>query len=454
MSKSAKYWADYWALYDVWKEHIYEPPTPPTASPTASPTQDLDGVYEHENGSIACYPFNDDGSVAYHGETFDRHIAFDYDLTVEDGVDASGKISAIEQMFVAFLAGELHCYRGEGSGSKSSKSARKLLMSRALEVVSVNPAPSDSVGGKFFLEQNRNSLHQLSNIVPLDVGTCGSNCANVNAAMTVTTSEQDEDLCELMDKLVAYSDSYESGTIEGVTSVSIDEKSILVGDHQCHEEFVIPPVINVVQAKDKKPLLSLLLLVAGFVAVAMYVRRRRRLRAEERARLLALSDDDTDDQFQREYAMNAVNVHKCNSAQCAICTGSNGTQFLNLDEVAAWVESRKTAEPTDEGEFENVELDEPMQTHLDEKDIVVEEQEVEEPMQEVPFDEIQSRKSETSRLIADAKRVLGKDQVEDERNDDKLRGLPTVPEVSDSEEDRSLRSGLMIIRADDDEGSI
>lgn len=250
--------------------------------------------------------------------------------------------------------------------------------------------------------------------------------------MTVTTSEQDEDLCELMDKLVAYSDSYEPGTIEGVTSVSIDEESILVGDHQCHEEFVIPPVINVVQAKDKKPLLSLLLLVAGFVAVAMYVRRRRRLRAEERARLLALSDDDTDDQFQREYAMNAVNVHKCNSAQCAICTGSNGTQFLNLDEVSGWVESRKAAEPTDEVEFENVELDEPMQTDLDEKDIVVEQQDVEEPMQEVPFDEIQSRKSETSRLIADAKRVLGKDQVEEERNDDKLRGLPTVPEVSDT----------------------
>jgi len=125
--------------------------------------------------------------------------------------------------------------------------------------------------------------------------------------------------------------------------------------------------------------------------------------------LRALREDEVEDDDiygNRKYALNAVNVHKCHSAQCNSCNDSSkSTEFIPLENVSKWIEQRG------EMKEEEVSLTNSSDSEMDE-----------------------DKKLETSRIIEDAKRVLQgdrTDQVEADRRNDKLRGLPTVPEASD-----------------------
>ena len=81
------------------------------------------------------------------------------------------------------------------------------------------------------------------------------------------------------------------------------------------------------------------------LAIALFMKKRRsRLNEEqleqERARLKALGDDVEDDDFYHSYGygretVNAVNVHRCRSAQCTSCQDTgNSTEFIPLESVA------------------------------------------------------------------------------------------------------------------------
>jgi MYXO-CTERM domain-containing protein len=276
--------------------------------------------------------------------------------------------------------------------------------------------------------------------------------------MSITTDggTSDEELCQLIEALSAYAEQYEPGTIEGVESLNIQSSTASVDGISCIQPEVdeTPPIVakgigaeEDDSSKDKEllPLLSLGLLL---VAAALFVRRRRKIRSEdeeeERKRLQELSAQDigNDEQLAfgagyRNGALNAVNVHKCTSAQCTICNDNRkGTEFLPLENVDKWVNQQNTKI---EGKSPGMPLETlPQEEHKDDLDGV----------------EQETQEEERSRLIADAKRVLGEesaslDMVEADRLDDRLRGLPTLPEGPEDSD-----SSMPDTRREKDTGSI
>jgi hypothetical protein len=235
--------------------------------------------------------------------------------------------------------------------------------------------------------------------------------------MTAITSGDDHDLCGLIDELASFAGSYESESIEGVTSLGISKSTASIDGANCNA-VVIPTssVVTITDVDDDKSLMSVVLipsLLLAFVlfATMLFLRRRRnRIADEEQERMLrALREDEVEDDDiygNRKYALNAVNVHKCHSAQCNSCNDSSkSTEFIPLENVSKWIEQRG------EMKEEEVSLTNSSDSEMDE-----------------------DKKLETSRIIEDAKRVLQgdrTDQVEADRRNDKLRGLPTVPEASD-----------------------
>lgn len=235
--------------------------------------------------------------------------------------------------------------------------------------------------------------------------------------MTAITSGDDHDLCGLIDELASFAGSYESESIEGVTSLGISKSTASIDGAKC-KAVVIPTssVVTITDVDDDKSLRSVVLipsLLLAFVlfATMLFLRRRRnRIADEEQERMLrALREDEVEDDDiygNRKYALNAVNVHKCHSAQCNSCNDSSqSTEFIPLENVSKWIEQRG------EMKEEEVSLTNSSDSEMDE-----------------------DKKLETSRIIEDAKRVLQgdrTDQVEADRRNDKLRGLPTVPEASD-----------------------
>eukprot|EP00979_Chaetoceros_neogracilis_P008302 scaffold1853_cov287-Chaetoceros_neogracile.AAC.4 len=238
---------------------------------------------------------------------------------------------------------------------------------------------------------------------------CGADCHNIGASMTAITSGDDHDLCRLIDELASFAGSYESESIEGVTSLGISKSTASIDGAKC-KAVVIPTssVVTITDVDDDKSLMSAVVLVPSLLlacvlfATMLFLRRRRnRIADEEQERMLRpLREDEVEDDDiygNRKYALNAVNVHKCHSAQCNSCNDSSkSTEFIPLENVSKWIEQR--------GEMKEEERNGRRQ------------------------------KLETSRIIEDAKRVLRgdrTDQVEADRRNDKLRGLPTVPEASD-----------------------
>lgn len=278
-------------------------------------------------------------------------------------------------------------------------------------------------------------------------GADDADCFNIGASMTAFTNGNDHNLCALMEELAAFAKEYESETIKGVTGLEIDESSISVDGAKCNADPIIPTssVVTVLEDNDDNSLLSAVLfptLILAFImfAVVLFVRKRRRRledKEEEQCRLRSLREAvvEDDDMYAfgagyRKYALNAVNVHKCHSAQCSSCNDSSKeTEFLPLENVQKWVERRNGQE-----EEYTIPANESNDSNTEERKMML----------------------VRSRIIEDAKRMLRgeqKDEVEADRLDDQLRGLPTVIEASDSDDtDNDLRRKML--RADNDTGSI
>jgi hypothetical protein len=263
--------------------------------------------------------------------------------------------------------------------------------------------------------------------------------------MTVYTTGDESDLCSLGDDLSSFAENYESGSVEGVLSIGIDESSISADGNKCNKVDVPNSVVTTVNNTKDDTLLSallypfLILALVLFVAF-LFVRRRRRLRSkEDEMRLGTLNDSDLDDDDlafgagYRKYALNAVNVHRCHSAQCVSCRDHNKeTEFLPLENVSKWIEQKKAQRET---KLESISED----------------------ISTVVFDDKDSKELERLRIMEDARRVLDEgctpiDEVDADRYDDRLRGLPTVPEASDS--DDTEKTPRKVIRADMETGSV
>jgi len=391
--------------------------------------------------------------MEYDGHIKEEEISFKYTMTVyPDNVgETEGKVKAVEAAFIVFLVGKLDCntVRNKPSSSKDSKSRRRHLgRRRKLEVIGLNPSPADNVVGKcsnllLIISQRIDCVTHFPSYSTDD--QCGTECFNIGASMTALTNGDDHSLCALMEALAAFAEEYESGTIDGVTSLGIDESSISVDGAKCNADPIIPSSFTtVLKDNDDNSLLSAILfpaLLLAFImfAVLLFVRKRRRRledKEEEQCRLRSLREAvvEDDDMYAfgagyRKYALNAVNVHKCHSAQCSSCNDSSKeTEFLPLENVSKWVEHRNGQE-----EEYIVPANESNEINTEEQKMAV-----------------------RSRIIEDAKRVLRgdqKDEVEADRLDDQLRGLPTVIETSDGEDTgNDLRRKML--RADNDTGSI
>lgn len=263
--------------------------------------------------------------------------------------------------------------------------------------------------------------------------------------MTVFTTGDENDVCSLGDDLSAFADNYDSGSVEGVSSIGIDKSSISSDGEKCSKDNIPNSVVTIVEDDKDDTLLSALLypfliLALLLFAAFIFVRRRRRLRnKEEEMRLGTLNESDLDDDDlafgagYRKYALNAVNVHKCHSAQCTSCRDNNKeTEFLPLENVSKWIEQKK-----DQKDMKLESISEDVSTDL--------------------FDDKDSKELERIRIMEDARRVLqdGRttfDEVDADRYDDRLRGLPTVPEASDS--DDTERTPRKVVRADMETGSV
>jgi hypothetical protein len=171
--------------------------------------------------------------------------------------------------------------------------------------------------------------------------------------MTAITSGDDHDLCGLIDELASFAGSYESESIEGVTSLEISKSTASIDGANCNA-VVIPTssVVTITDVDDDKSLMSAVVLVPSLLlacvlfATMLFLRRRRnRIADEEQERMLRpLREDEVEDDDiygNRKYALNAVNVHKCHSAQCNSCNDSSkSTEFIPLENVSKWIEQR------------------------------------------------------------------------------------------------------------------
>jgi len=362
--------------------------------------------------------------MEYDGKIDEQNISFTYNMNIasNDDGDIKLKVKKVEDEFISYLIGKLDCkaVRSKDQIAKESEGRRlNLGKHRKLAIIGVNPFPDSKVGEM-----------------------CAENCVIINESITAITSGDDHNLCALMEEVASFADNFKSGTVEGVTSLVIDESSVSIDGDKCNK-FVIPTsIVTVKRDDDKKSPMSVFLIPAFFLAFVLFAtmlflrRRRSRIADEEEERTLrALREGQVEDDDMyaygagyRKYALNAVNVHKCHSVQCSSCDESRkATEFLPLENVSKWIERRG------ETKEEEVDLIMPDDNKMEEGENL-----------------------ERSRIMEEAKRVLRgdeTDQVEADRRDDKLRGLPTVPEASESE-DADNCSRRKVLRTDNDTGSI
>ena len=294
--------------------------------------------------------------------------------------------------------------------------------------------------GSFFLIAGGGDDH-------CDDTCCGTQCYLIDASMAITTdgSFSDEEICEFLLSLQDYTDDFEPGTVQGVEAVGVDLKSVTVDGFKCDGEdtgtdIFIPATVainEISQGNDNNlyaaVLLPLVAVALLLLAAFLFVKRRRRIRREdedEERRLRALKDTDYDDLYAygagyRQYALNAVNVHKCASTQCSSCSDSRQqTEFLPLGNVSKWIEKRSISMNNEvPGPPPNDELAPLNGVEVEDERNALERSSLAPPSaaeDEAPFD-----------------------QVRADRLDDQLRGLPTVPEEVDApmDEMRSKESG-------------
>lgn len=186
--------------------------------------------------------------------------------------------------------------------------------------------------------------------------------------LTDGNNDRDE-VCNLMVALQEYADNYD-GQIDGVASLGIDMNTSTVNGEYCVDEgrnslSPLNPSLAVQGAPDEKSNFTEMIIAFGFclfallLAIALFMKKRRsRLDEEqleqEHAKLQALGDDEEDDDLYHSYGyeretVNAVNVHRCRSAQCTSCQDtSNSTEFVPIESVDNWVKKNSQLDD-DEG---------------------------------------------------------------------------------------------------------
>ncbi len=368
------YWGDDY-YYDDCDDETTDPQTP--------------SLVHHEDGSIGCFPENEDGTLEYHGQTSLSLLKFSYSMKTGEGVEVQEKAREVENIFAGILAEKLDC--SKFSGHTSTHSRKLIEENRRLAIIAIDPEPADNIDSKYLLcfnsetkslPLNQNDLNLpvyfISSSTALgshcDQTCCNSNCHSISSAMTVYTDGENDhnDICELLASLHDYTGKYD-GSIEGVISLGIDPSTSEANGMKCYpeDEGVQPPLSPVLavntQTEEQKSLADefvfpFMALILVMVAIAMYVKKRRRDRRlveerEEQMRLKAIEDarylDDgfkdnqfyVDDHAYQSYGygratLNSVNVHKCKSAQCEICSRSSSTEFVPLDSVSKWIERR------------------------------------------------------------------------------------------------------------------
>lgn len=171
-------------------------------------------------------------------------------------------------------------------------------------------------------------------------------------SISVSSDTSQDELCDLSGELVKYTESYESGSINNVSRISINV--VEADGSKCYEnKDVETPTVGFSQEESSinnsvfpwyYPLVAVVILL---VVSVMFIHRRNRSRKYQRlvenARIEGirkLEEENKRYTFGAGY-LNAVNVHKCNSASCVTCsTTTNSTEFIPLDNVEDWIKRR------------------------------------------------------------------------------------------------------------------
>jgi hypothetical protein len=168
-------------------------------------------------------------------------------------------------------------------------------------------------------------------------------------------------LCDLTGELVKYADSYQSGSIDNVSSISMT--SIDAGGYNCYgqDDAFVPNVSKTTEEERIQEnafpwyypfVAAIVLLVVSYMFIS---RRRRNQRYTELSESSRLEDIRRLEEENRCYAfgagyskfdaLNAVNVHKCHSASCASCATPSSTEFIPLENVHKWLQNRSENDP-------------------------------------------------------------------------------------------------------------
>ena len=163
-------------------------------------------------------------------------------------------------------------------------------------------------------------------------------CYDVNGGITVHTSDDSpkNEICSLMGIIEMYVANPSS--IEGVEKIDLTKAH--ADGIQCGND-VAPPVIagaqvteTVVDNRGSGVLSGILVpLVAAMILCALFLAHRRRQKhlrdmneVEDRAALY-LDEINAD----RDYPLNAIDVHQCNSLYCVSCNKGDATTFVGTE---------------------------------------------------------------------------------------------------------------------------
>lgn len=277
------------------------------------------GPYSFDDGSIICF-----SGGSFPDGVSSTNILYKYAIKSEGG-SLQDQVAAVESEFARILTESMEC----------SSRRRLLISTRQLGVVGIDPAPADTIGG-----------------------TCGSGCNNIDGSMSITMSEEysQDELCNLTNELVKYTDNYESGSIDNVSSVSMI--SIDVGGYSCyeHDDGFVPIVSKAEEERVQDNafpwyypfVAAILLLMVSYMFITR--KRRRSQRYAELSENSRLEDIRRLEEENRRYAfgagysksdaLNAVNVHKCHSASCASCARPSAIEFVPIENVQKWLQNR------------------------------------------------------------------------------------------------------------------
>lgn len=330
------------------------------------------GPYNFDDGSIICF-----SGGSFPDGVSSTNIHYKYTMTSEGG-SLQDKVDAVESEFSRILSESLDC----------SSRRRLLISTRQLGIVGIDPSPADTVGD-----------------------TCGTGCNNIDGSMSITMSEEysQDELCNLTDELVKYADSYESGSIENVSDISMT--SIDAGGYNCYErdDVFVPIVSNAEEELQQKnafpwyyPFVAVvLLLLVSFMLITKRRRSQRYREQFENSRMREIRELEEENRryafgagYNKFDALNSVNVHKCHSASCPSCATPSSTEFVPLANVQKWIQNRT------ENSLQKIEEEDALDTTLEIDDVNSDGSIPPPPLNEYPDDEYDIHQSILKAKIA------------------------------------------------------